>query len=573
MFTVIFMTGGIYCLCDYYLQSVARELMSNWAETEAISIQEGNLLSSITKTQRFLISSSYIKGVRLVRIKSGELIAKIEFGLPFDLNLDDVDKLHNNLTQKRIGFLHQRAYYKIPQQPGFILVFDVNSSFLTLLFFVSSITIIGLIVYLIWSLQRLEKKEAVKREALLKLAINNLLERESLSPILEKEMPSLVKWWKVGKSELERTKAISVDHESKILLGEMASRTVHDIKGALRNIRAIANLSTAIESNQKIIIEKSLDKIKKISQGLLESTRSVYSDEQKKQERMNVSVQLKSIIESKEIQYGVLARFEIQASPFPSVIVSDPMQFERSISNLIDNAVEASPINSLIKIIVISDDEKVEILIQDSGKGISAENLQQIGKRGFTNNKANGTGIGVFYAKKFVEELGGKFNIESKLGKGTQVRMTFRNSITNISLRPNEHFLILEDQGYIRKATKLKLDRLGFPKQQYKIFSTPRQLEGWLSANSNHFKLYSDHFLENSDETGIQVIKRLGIVDRSVLFTSAFDDPAVVRDAFGIGLNVISKDEFFGSTVSFEQNIRGKGEMHSTFGSWGKRSQ
>lgn len=552
------LTGGIYGLCDYYLQSVAKELMSNWAEIEAISIQEGNLLTSITKTQRFLISSSYVNGVRLVKFENGELIAKIEFGEPFDLNIGDVDHLLNNLTQKRIGFLHQRAYYKIPLQPGFILVFDVSSSFLNLLFFVSSITIVTLIVYLIWSLQRLEQKEAAKRETLLKFAIDNLLESESLSPVLEKEMPGLVKWWKVKKSELERTKAISTDQQSKILLGEMASRTVHDIKGALRNIRTIANLSAAIEPNQKAIIEKSLDKVAKISQGLLESTRSVYSDEQKKQERFNVVVQLKSIVESKEVQYGSSARFEIQQSSSPAVIVSDPLQFERSISNLIDNAVEASPIKSLIRIIVDSDDDFVEIAIQDFGKGLSSENLQKIGKKGFTYNKINGTGIGVFYAKKFIEELGGKFNIESKLGKGTKIRMTFRNSIAKISLRLNEQFLMLEDQSYIRLAAQLKLDGLGVPKHQYQIFSTPSQLEGWLSTNSNPFKLYSDYFLENTNETGAQVIRRLGIADRSVIFTSAFDDPAVIRSAFEIGVNVISKDEFFGSAVSFERRSKRK---------------
>lgn len=558
LFTVILLTAGIYGLCDYYLQSVAKELMSNWAEIEAISIQEGNLLTSITKTQRFLISSSYVKGVRLVKFENGELVAKIEFGEPFDLNIGDVDHLLNSLTQKRIGFLHQRAYYKIPLQPGFILVFDVSSSFLTLLFFVSSITIVALIVYLIWSLQRLEQKEAAKRETLLKFAIDNLLESESLSPVLEKEMPGLVKWWKVKKSELERTKAISTDQQSKILLGEMASRTVHDIKGALRNIRTIANLSAAIEPNQKAIIEKSLDKVAKISQGLLESTRSVYSDEQKKQERLNVVVQLKSIVESKEVQYGSSARFEIQQSSSPAVIVSDPLQFERSISNLIDNAVEASPIKSLIRIVVDSDDDFVEIAIQDFGKGISSENLQKIGKKGFTYNKINGTGIGVFYAKKFVEELGGKFNIESKLGKGTKIRMTFRNSVAKISLRLNEQFLMLEDQSYIRLAAQLKLDGLGVPKHQYQIFSTPSQLEGWLSTNSNPFKLYSDYFLENTNETGAQVIRRLGVADRSVIFTSAFDDPAVIRSAFEIGVDVISKDEFFGSAVSFERRAKNK---------------
>ncbi len=549
LFAVIILISGIYGICDYYLQSISKELTSNWVQTEAIAIQEGNLLTSITKTQRFLISSSYIKGVRLVKIERGQLQPKIEFGEPFKLSYRDVSILPENLTQERIGFLHQRAFLKIPQREDFILVFDVKSNFLNLLFAVSSSIIVILIVYLIWSLQRLEQKEAQKREALLKLAIDDLLENESPSAVLEKEIPGLVKWWKVKKSELERTRAISAEQQNKILLGEMATRTVHDIKGALRNIRTIVTICKAIEPSHKDIIEKSLEKVKKISQGLLESTRSVHSDEQNKQVRLNANLQLNSIIESKKIQYGSSVYLEMQPSVSPAVIISDPVQFERSISNLIDNAIEASPINNLIRIIVVNDNNSVEIIIQDSGKGISPENIRKIGTKGFTHGKIGGTGIGVFYAKKFVEELGGQFSVESKLGKGTKVRLSFRNAIGRIFLRPNEHLLLLEDQNYIRQAAKLKLDGLGNQKPQYQIFSTTSELETWLSTSNATFKLYSDHFLENESETGIQLIKRLGIADRSVLFTSAFDDPTITQAASEIGMEVISKDEFFNAQI------------------------
>ena len=89
-FAVVILTSGIYGICDYYLHSVAKELMLNWADTEAIAIQEGNLLTSITKTQRFLISSSYIKGVKLVKIENDNVESKIEFGSPFLLDSQDL---------------------------------------------------------------------------------------------------------------------------------------------------------------------------------------------------------------------------------------------------------------------------------------------------------------------------------------------------------------------------------------------------------------------------------------------------------------------------------------------------
>lgn len=554
LFAVLLLTGGIYGICDYYLQSVTKELMLNWAETEAIAIQEGNLLTSITKTQRFLISSSYIKGVRLVKFEDDEFVPKIEFGSPFDINVQDVQDLTDNLTQERIGFLHQRAYYKIPQQPGFILAFDVSSNFLTLLFFISSTTIVALIVYLIWSLQRLEQKEALKREDLLKLAIDNLLESESLSPILEKEMPGLVKWWKVKKSELEQTKALSVEQQSKIVLGEMASRAVHDIKGALRNIRTIAKLSTAIDPSQKMIIEKSLDKVSKISQGLLEGTKSVYSYELDQRQNLDLIPLLENVVETKRTQYGSTVALEFQSDSAEALVSLDPVQFERSVSNLVDNAIEASPVGRPIQISVAKVNDRIDLIIRDSGKGIPPENLQKIGTKGFTHGKSGGTGIGVFYAKRFIEDLGGQFHLQSELGTGTTVKLSFpalkMTEPKAIQLHPDQHLLLLDDQNYIRQAAKLKLDDLKLQGLKYQIFSTPSELESWLATNKVDFKLYSDHFLEDQNETGVQIIKRLGISDKSVLFTSAFDNPAVVLAASEVGVEVMSKDEFFAATVA-----------------------
>ena len=87
----------------------------------------------------------------------------------------------------------------------------------------------------------------------------------------------------------------------------------------------------------------------------------------------------------------------------------------------------------------------------------------------------------------------------------------------------------------------------------YTLFSTPCELEHWLATNKSDFKLYSDYFLETEDgqkiETGIEVIKRLGIAKKSVLFTSAFDNPTVIEAAGQIGVSVLSKDQFFEAEV------------------------
>ena len=110
---VISMTG-IYWLCDYYLNSVGHELMLNWVRTESALIQSGNLLTSSTKNQRFLLSSDYVRAVKLVKIDKDQIRERLHFGDPFSFEAIDIPEMNQEVVIKRVGFLHSRAFYKIP---------------------------------------------------------------------------------------------------------------------------------------------------------------------------------------------------------------------------------------------------------------------------------------------------------------------------------------------------------------------------------------------------------------------------------------------------------------------------
>ena len=50
----------------------------------------------------------------------------------------------------------------------------------------------------------------------------------------------------------------------------------------------------------------------------------------------------------------------------------------------------------------------------------------------------NGTGIGVFYAKRFIEDLGGRLSIESSLGEGTVVSLYIPNTQKDFERRSED---------------------------------------------------------------------------------------------------------------------------------------
>jgi signal transduction histidine kinase len=104
----------------------------------------------------------------------------------------------------------------------------------------------------------------------------------------------------------------------------------------------------------------------------------------------------------------------------------DSEKFTRVISNLINNSVEASTPGSLIKIEVKrADDDSLILSIIDHGKGIAKTDLRWLGTYGFTRDKENGSGLGLFSVKEFLSAIGAKLEVDSVLGLGTSVSLHF----------------------------------------------------------------------------------------------------------------------------------------------------
>lgn len=95
------------------------------------------------------------------------------------------------------------------------------------------------------------------------------------------------------------------------------------------------------------------------------------------------------------------------------------------IRNLISNAIKFSYPGGEIIAYNKTNDEVVEIIIEDFGIGISAENINKLFVLGENfslpgTDQEKGTGFGLILCKEIILNLGGKIEIESILGKGTK---------------------------------------------------------------------------------------------------------------------------------------------------------
>jgi PAS domain S-box-containing protein len=85
------------------------------------------------------------------------------------------------------------------------------------------------------------------------------------------------------------------------------------------------------------------------------------------------------------------------------------------ISNLIANSIYAMPAGGTLRLSAKDVKKGVLFSIEDTGGGISKENLPHIFEAFFTTRSSIGTGIGLFVAKQFIEGHGGRIEVESSV--------------------------------------------------------------------------------------------------------------------------------------------------------------
>mgnify|MGYP002215808682 FL=1 len=112
------------------------------------------------------------------------------------------------------------------------------------------------------------------------------------------------------------------------------------------------------------------------------------------------------------------------------IIYSDKDKISQIIQNLISNAIKAIKEDGLIRVSLYEDKNNIYIDIKDNGVGISDEKKEVIFERFYRiddarNTKTNGHGLGLSITKNFVESLGGKIKLKSKLGKGSTFSVIF----------------------------------------------------------------------------------------------------------------------------------------------------
>jgi signal transduction histidine kinase len=130
-----------------------------------------------------------------------------------------------------------------------------------------------------------------------------------------------------------------------------------------------------------------------------------------------------------KINFDAQEDYQIQSDNFLVITI---------LRNIISNAIKYSNINGEVSILLSNQNEKIVCKISDNGIGIAKQDLEAIVIPFFRSNSTEhpeikGTGLGLSIVKRVTELLHIKFKIDSEIGVGTTVVLTFNEDMKSLS--------------------------------------------------------------------------------------------------------------------------------------------
>jgi two-component system, OmpR family, phosphate regulon sensor histidine kinase PhoR len=210
---------------------------------------------------------------------------------------------------------------------------------------------------------------------------------------------------------------------------EFISNVSHEIQSPLTSIlgfaRVLKNDNLKIEDRHHYleIIETEGNRLSRITDNLLKMA-SLES-------RQN-TITLQSYPLDKQIRELILAcepqwidkEIEMSVDLQEIEMTADKDLLSQVWINIIHNSIKFSPLGGEIGIKMVKKDDRVIVIISDTGLGISKEDQEHIFERFYKADKSRtqsdgGSGLGLSIAKKIVEMHHGIINVQSQMGEGT----------------------------------------------------------------------------------------------------------------------------------------------------------
>lgn len=174
------------------------------------------------------------------------------------------------------------------------------------------------------------------------------------------------------------------------------------------------------------IIDEETDRLSELIDDLLDSSRLQSGTMAMDFKPVDLYAMLDEQLNRLQIHYEHL-NIEFQCDSENLQISADPTRLGQVIENIVSNADKYAS-GSALKVIASSKADLVEIIISDNGPGIAKKHLARLFDRFYrvpeSSAGVRGTGLGLFICDQIISSHGGKIEVKSILGEGTQFHIT-----------------------------------------------------------------------------------------------------------------------------------------------------
>jgi len=266
----------------------------------------------------------------------------------------------------------------------------------------------------------------------------------------------------------------------------------------------------ALPGEQRDVISKAVGRMQGIADDLLDRYRAPGAAVKAKAEPRELAGLIEQVIAEKRLQHkdkpGVKIVFD-GAAGLKAVV--EAREFQRLMSNLINNSVEALENGGTVSVGLAASGGKALITVKDDGKGVSPKILAKLGQKGETHGKAGGTGLGLYHARSTVESWGGSLRIESQPDKGTSILIELPQAAARTAPRTA---VLLDDDQLVHMNWKMAARTAGVELIAYTL---PADFSAGLATLPKDTPLYIDSELGDGikGEDIVAELKNNGFTD------------------------------------------------------------
>jgi signal transduction histidine kinase len=246
-----------------------------------------------------------------------------------------------------------------------------------------------------------------------------------------------------GKAELleQQTQQLT---DLNTLKNKLFSIIAHDLKSplyALRNLFRNVQLYDLPGDEVKLLIPEFVNELTYttgLMENLLQWAKSQMQAESVKPQLLDIAGITGEVLQLLRLQADAKKIYIDSKIQRPVYVYADKDMINLVLRNLLSNAIKFTPAEGSIFIEAREMRSHIEVVVQDTGTGISEEGLKRLMEANYYSTRGTkgetGTGLGLMLVKEFLSRNGGEMRIESKPGKGSTFAFTLPKGGGDVSV-------------------------------------------------------------------------------------------------------------------------------------------